>query len=66
MSTALARQNHRITTTDSTVMTTISRLTISGFTLADNGGMVTCNYYHRDSNEVKRNILRGVHMDIGE
>ena len=63
---ALARQSHRITTTDSANVTTISNLTISGFTLADNGGMVTCNYYHCDSNEVKRNIQRGVRVNIGE
>jgi hypothetical protein len=44
----LTTNNLRISTKDSNVSTTFSRLTISGFTAADNGGIVTCYYLGKD------------------
>jgi hypothetical protein len=44
----LSTNNLRISTKDSSVSTTFSRLTISGFTAADNGGIVTCYYLGKD------------------
>ena len=55
----LSTNNLRISTKDSSVSTTFSRLTISGFTAADNGGIVTCYFLGKDRENK-------VHVKVGE
>ena len=54
-STALARRKPtRISTTDLTRETQNSRLTISGLTAADNGGIVACLYLDNNGEAIRR------------